>query len=43
MDLDYDVNNGKWSEPEGVEMRPIDWGGVMGVGYLDYQFGIPGM
>jgi hypothetical protein len=42
MDLNYDADTHAWTEPDGVEMRPIDFGGVMGVDYLDYQFGNPG-
>jgi hypothetical protein len=43
MDLDYNTNSGLWTEPEGVQMRPIDFGGVQGIDYLDYQFGAPGI
>jgi lysophospholipase-3 len=41
LDVLYDEKNNTYSNNKGVSMRPIDWGGVKGVDYLDRIFGYP--
>eukprot|EP01112_Ceratiomyxa_fruticulosa_P020797 TRINITY_DN7185_c0_g1_i1.p1 TRINITY_DN7185_c0_g1~~TRINITY_DN7185_c0_g1_i1.p1 ORF type:complete len:477 (-),score=125.69 TRINITY_DN7185_c0_g1_i1:197-1627(-) len=37
----YDPATGEYNNTEGVDLQPADFGGVGGVAYLDYVFGIP--
>ncbi|EGG13818.1 hypothetical protein DFA_11579 [Cavenderia fasciculata] len=39
--VDFDATTGKFSNTPGVEIREIDFGGILGVGYLDYKFSFP--
>eukprot|EP01133_Synstelium_polycarpum_P003429 gene3429-3894_t len=37
----YDPITGNYINTPGVEIRPMDFGGIKGVSYLDYKFGYP--
>jgi len=39
--LRYNPENNTYRNPEGVDIRGIDFGGIKGISYLDYIFGFP--
>eukprot|EP01104_Vermistella_antarctica_P005171 TRINITY_DN15601_c0_g1_i1.p1 TRINITY_DN15601_c0_g1~~TRINITY_DN15601_c0_g1_i1.p1 ORF type:complete len:526 (+),score=135.36 TRINITY_DN15601_c0_g1_i1:61-1578(+) len=39
LDITYDNATNTYANTEGVELRPLDFGGVKGVAYLDYLLG----
>jgi len=41
LNVTFDAATGNYSNTEGVQIRPTDFGGIEGVAYLDYKFGIP--
>ncbi|GAM18537.1 hypothetical protein SAMD00019534_017120 [Acytostelium subglobosum LB1] len=41
MNVHYDNNTGDFSNAPGVLMRPMDFGGLNGIDYLDKAFGFP--
>lgn len=41
LQISYNTSTGNYTNREGVNIRPTDFGGVKGVAYLDYKFGIP--
>lgn len=41
LEMDYNVTSKTYMNTPGVEVRPADFGGLKGVEYLDYKFGIP--
>lgn len=41
LDVDFHPDSGNYTNTEGVEMAPADFGGMKGVAYLDYVFGLP--
>lgn len=41
LQVSFDPATGNYSNRDGVKLRPTDFGGVKGVAYLDYKFGIP--
>jgi len=40
IDIFYDNKTNTYSNNKGVNVRPIDFGGVSGIDYLDYELGI---
>jgi lysophospholipase-3 len=41
LNVTFDPATGNYTNTEGVQMRPTDFGGIEGVAYLDYKWGIP--
>jgi len=40
MGINYNSNNDTYSNNKGVNVRPLDWGGLSGIDYLDRIFGV---